>query len=389
MIIASVVLPRPGGPRQQHVVGRAPAPPRRLEHEAELLAHPLLADELVERPRPQRRLDGALVARRPSALDQAVARSALVGHRARSCAAQRAQRGAQQHGDVGLAPAARASSASGDTARRHRRPRGPTSRARAAPTCTWSRQPRVGRHGADRPATATPGRRAEPVLELEHDALGALAADAGHQHQRDRGPRWRPRAAARRGRARRASPARAAGRRRSRSAAARRPRARRRRRSRTASASPRGRSATVAQLRRLAERSPASVPGVHCTASPTPPTSTTAASGASAATRPATKAIIGRPPRRCCGRRPRPAGPGPRRARRGRSPAPSASAASAGLGVASSRSSRVTIAADLRLVGPAAAGDRGLDLARRVQRDRAGRVARPRRSRPRWPGRCP
>ena len=45
--------------------------------------------------------------------------------------------------------------------------------------------------------------------------------------------------------------------------------------------------------------------------------------------------------------------------------------------------------ADLGLVGPAAAGDGGLDLARRVQRDRHARAGRPRPARCRWPGRCP
>ena len=62
MIIASVVLPRPGRPGQQHVVGRALAAAGRLEHQGQLLADPLLADDLVEGAGPQRRLDGPLVA---------------------------------------------------------------------------------------------------------------------------------------------------------------------------------------------------------------------------------------------------------------------------------------------------------------------------------------
>ena len=69
------------------------------------------------------------------------------------------------------------------------------------------------------------------------------------------------------------------------------------------------------------------------------------ASGARAATRPATKAItparLAAAATRAGGR----CGPARRRARRGRSPAPSASAASAGVGASVSRRSRVTIAA--------------------------------------------
>ena len=46
------------------MVGRPAAAPGGLEHEPELLADPGLADDLVEGARPQRRLDGALVALR-------------------------------------------------------------------------------------------------------------------------------------------------------------------------------------------------------------------------------------------------------------------------------------------------------------------------------------
>ena len=44
------------------MVGGAFAQPGGLEHQPELVAHPLLADDLVERARAQRGLDGALVA---------------------------------------------------------------------------------------------------------------------------------------------------------------------------------------------------------------------------------------------------------------------------------------------------------------------------------------
>ena len=54
-------LAEPGRPAEQHVVGGPAARSGRLQHERELLAHPVLADHLVEGPRPQRRLEGALV----------------------------------------------------------------------------------------------------------------------------------------------------------------------------------------------------------------------------------------------------------------------------------------------------------------------------------------
>ena len=88
-----------------------------------------------------------------------------------------------------------------------------------------------------------------------------------------------------------------------------------------------------------------------------------------------------RPPRRC--------GPGRRRARCGRWPARARRRRRPACGGASSRSSRVTIAADLGLVGPAAAGDGGLDLARACAGRPGGRAGRPPAARRRWPARCP
>ena len=61
MIIAIVVLPRPGGPESRMWSGGRAAAHRALEHQRELLADPVLADELVERLGPQRVLDLALV----------------------------------------------------------------------------------------------------------------------------------------------------------------------------------------------------------------------------------------------------------------------------------------------------------------------------------------
>ena len=54
-------LAEPGRAGQQHVVRRAAAPPGALQHQRDLLAHPLLADELVEPPGAQRRLDDPLL----------------------------------------------------------------------------------------------------------------------------------------------------------------------------------------------------------------------------------------------------------------------------------------------------------------------------------------
>ena len=57
MICASVVLPRPGRPGEQHVVERLAAPLGGVEGDAELLLDPLLADEVVEPARAQRALE--------------------------------------------------------------------------------------------------------------------------------------------------------------------------------------------------------------------------------------------------------------------------------------------------------------------------------------------
>ena len=96
-------------------------------------------------------------------------------------------------------------------------------------------------------------------------------------------------------------------------------------------------------------RRPDSVAGVQWTSSPTPPTSTTAASRVMLSTRPATLAIIGRPARASILARAASilAWAPPRQTWQMASA--SASAASAGLGGASSRSSRVTMAATCAL----------------------------------------
>ena len=93
------------------MVRRAAAALGALEHQLELLAHPLLADELVQPARAQRRLDDAAPRRRRRAgpaLASAVAAGQLVGlapgqlvvaHRA---APERGERLAQQRRHVGV-----------------------------------------------------------------------------------------------------------------------------------------------------------------------------------------------------------------------------------------------------------------------------------------------
>ena len=61
MIIANVVLPRPGGPDSSTWSGAPAAPQRALQHQGQLLADPVLADDLGEPLGPQRAFDEALV----------------------------------------------------------------------------------------------------------------------------------------------------------------------------------------------------------------------------------------------------------------------------------------------------------------------------------------
>ena len=81
-------------------------------------------------------------------------------------------------------------------------------------------------------------------------------------------------------------------------------------------------------------------------------------------------------------------GPGRRRATRGRWPARPRRRRRLAWGSASF-STRVTMLADLRLAGPSGPGDRGLDLARRVQAGRDARAGRRPAWPPRRPARCP
>ena len=220
-----------------------------------------------------------------------------------------------------------------------------------------------------RPGVGPRRRRSAPIRSRSSsdDPLGALAADARHLDQRGEvAGRDRPAHLARRVHAPGSSGP-ASGRRRWRSAAARTAPARRRRRSRRGSASPRGRPGWWPAGPSRPTRSRASVPGEQDTARPTPPTSTTAPSGPSAATRRRTLAII--------------AGPGPASAGRIdpglRRPAPHLADRERQRVGGVGRPRRLgqpeqpgDHRADLGLVGAPGAGDRGLHLARRVQRDR-------------------
>ena len=122
----------------------------------------------------------------------------------------------------------------------------------------------------------------------------------------------------------------------------------------------------VASDASLPRRQAEAVAGVVCTSMPTPPTSTTTWSRPTWATGPRTEAITGGPARRAARASSR-ATWAPRQAwqiARAR-----ASAASAGLGRDLEAEDAGDHGRDLRLVGAAGAGDRGLDLGRGVEDD--------------------
>ena len=126
---------------EQHVVGSAPPAPGGLEDQAELVAHPLLADHLVERARPQRRLDRALVAL-GLGRGQRGEVGLLVGRQGSDAVSSRAMSGPAQGAQRGTQRAAA-------TSRRARRPgRRPTRSPCRRPWPT----------SRDRPGPAAPGR---------------------------------------------------------------------------------------------------------------------------------------------------------------------------------------------------------------------------------------
>ena len=134
---ASDVLPRPGGPGEQHVVARLAARPGGLEEDRELLLDLLLADELGQVARPQRAVE-LLLARRHEGVGDPRARSprspAAPGRDGAGEREPHALLDREVVVDVAAAPP---------------RPRPPTCRARRA-----RRAPRCGRR---RPASAGVG----------------------------------------------------------------------------------------------------------------------------------------------------------------------------------------------------------------------------------------
>ncbi len=69
MMCASVVLPRPGGPKIEHVIERFGALTRGADEDLELRLHRRLADVVVERARTNGPVDGLVFAIRVSGDD--------------------------------------------------------------------------------------------------------------------------------------------------------------------------------------------------------------------------------------------------------------------------------------------------------------------------------
>ena len=380
MIIASVVLPRPGGPDSSTWSGARPRPPRRLEHQRQLLADPFLADHLVEacaaaappRRRARRRRPRRRPARgAPRCALSAASSSRLVGRHRRRHALLRVRSAARSSAATSAAPAARPRRG------RRRRPRGrppwPTSPARPARRAPGRARPRS--RGADRRADAerAAGGRADPVLELEDDPLGALLADAGHRGQR-LDVLAGHRAAQLVGRVHREHRLRQLG-----TDPARGLQQLEDRLLVVVGEAEQGQRVLAhhhagRQCGLVARRAQAGQACRACTCSLEPdPADLDDRRARARRRRPGrsrTRSSVcsfrrwppGRPPRR--------SGPGRRRARCGRSPAPGRRRRRPGLGTLVEPQQPGHHRADLRLVGPAAAGDGGLDLAGGVQRDR-------------------
>ncbi len=165
-------LAESGRAGQQHVVGRTSASHGRLEHQRELLAYALLADQLVERARTKRRLERAVLG---SGLGDDRLATPLIEiglafvHQRAFDRVRSASRSTVETSGVGTGL-----EVGGDPLERGvgvtRRPAEPEQRL--VDLVTPRR--RTGRpRGGD----------ADAVLELDDDALGTLAADAGHRGQ--------------------------------------------------------------------------------------------------------------------------------------------------------------------------------------------------------------
>ncbi len=264
-IIASVVLPSPGGPESRTWSGAWPRPRAASSTSDELLADDALPDELVE-PRGR----SAASTARSSSSAPLVATSAEASRRVGpgSLAARHAVRprwrSAARRVPATSVPAAAASDRRRRPARRpprpHRRPASPTS---PSPTRASTHLLAPGRSGRGRGRSGRRRRHAARRAGRVSSSTircGALAADArAPRISAVRSPLGDRGAQRRRACARRASPGPAAARPRRRSARSRRRRARRRRRSRTGSASPRGRPARSRARPRRPTRRPASV----------------------------------------------------------------------------------------------------------------------------------
>src|SRR5262245_1808402 len=196
MIIARVVLPSPGGPDSSTWSGGRP----RLSAACRISASCSLTRSWPISSASRRGRRVASTSRSSPPASAATRRSVVSsGSLTRLAPAERAQRGAQQDRDVrGLAALGGGVDLGGDRdqglVRLARGPAKPDQRAvdlLAPAALERQRQRRAGR-------TTTVGsarlldwvepmpwlRDAEPVLELEHDPLGSLLADAGHQAQR-------------------------------------------------------------------------------------------------------------------------------------------------------------------------------------------------------------
>ena len=178
-IIASVVLPRPGGPDSRTWSGARPRAAGRLEHERELVADHALADELVQPARPQRAPRRRAPRRRRRRSSRAGPRAAgsRAGGPAPAVAARRRPSAVIRpaRGGAGRRAGRPATSGARRAGRRRRlgRPghrldrvaglRGPTSPGPTSASTTWSRQAgavpaRPVRRDRLAPAPGTPSR---------------------------------------------------------------------------------------------------------------------------------------------------------------------------------------------------------------------------------------
>ena len=150
MMCARLVLPSPGGPTRRTWSSASPRPFAAVERDRELFLDAGLADEFVEPARPQALLDLFLVV-----------------------AQRRRQELRRVHAALFNASRTRSSGGSSEST---------SARARSASS---SDQPsstsasRATRYGVSGPAPSDRFLGAELLLELEHDAIGRLLADAG------------------------------------------------------------------------------------------------------------------------------------------------------------------------------------------------------------------